>query len=71
MPCFGDDHQLFVMYFMGERNVKFMCHIIKRDNPLSPSLYDLKRFALPGYAAPSLKFACYLSHNYKQTANYF
>ena len=81
MPCFGDDHQLCNVLYMykGERNVKFMCHIIKRDNPSSPSLYDVKRFALPGYAAPSLvcvsiQCVCMLFHhtiiNFKQTANY-
>ena len=56
--------QSFVMYYTCIRNVKSMCHIIKRDNP---SLYELKKFTFPGCAAPSLlcviiKCVCMLVH---------
>eukprot|EP00731_Ephydatia_muelleri_P004904 Em0002g1080a len=42
---------------LGERNLKFILHIIKKEDVSAPSLYQLKKFSLPGYHAPSLVYS--------------
>ena len=55
------------MLLQSESNLKFFIFILKEFYPLTPSLTQLKKVALPGYVSPEKVHSYSYSNNYIDT----